>query len=66
MRRFLQGFGERLGLLRREMAFIPQPAGEAKGVKEKGARPRIMERDQLEVHQRHAAILSQLSPGAVA
>jgi hypothetical protein len=41
MRRFPRGFGERLGLLRREMACIPQRAGEDKGVEEKGAPPPI-------------------------
>ncbi len=56
MRRFPQGFGERLGLLRREMAFIPQRAGQAKGIEEKGAHPRNMALDTLKVHQRRAAI----------
>jgi hypothetical protein len=43
MARFPQGFGERLGLLGREMALVPQRAGEAKGVEEKSAHPRNME-----------------------
>jgi hypothetical protein len=52
MARFPQGFGERLGLLGREMAFIPQCAREAKGVEEKGTHRRNMKRDQLKVQQR--------------
>lgn len=32
---FPQGFGERVGLLGRKMAFVPQCAGQAKGVEEK-------------------------------
>jgi hypothetical protein len=52
MRRFPQGFGKRLGLLRREMAFIPQRAGQAKGVEEKGAHPRNVALDKLKVHRR--------------
>lgn len=43
MARFPQGFGERLGLLGREMASFPQRAGQAKGVEEKGIHPRNME-----------------------
>jgi hypothetical protein len=51
MRGFAQGFGERLSLLRREAAFLAQPAGEAERVIQYGGDRLTMEHSPSKVHQ---------------